>query len=83
MNLWLDAGNGMMIVMAIALVSILRDSAVRRIIALSIFTLFGSVALTLYAIAFERPGFADLGIALGILSFGGTLAFAHVYERWL
>jgi multisubunit Na+/H+ antiporter MnhF subunit len=82
-NLYADAANGLMTIMLLMLAAILRDTALRRIIALGVFTLFGAVALMLYSIAFERPDFADLGIALAILSFGGTMAYAHFFERWI
>jgi multisubunit Na+/H+ antiporter MnhF subunit len=83
MNPWLFAADGLMIITIVALVGVLRGSVMRRLVTLQIVTLFGAVALVLFAFAFQRPDFADLGIGLELLSFGGTLAFAHVVERWL
>jgi multisubunit Na+/H+ antiporter MnhF subunit len=39
--------------------------------------------LLLIAEAMGREPFADLGLALALLSFGGGLAFARFLERWM
>lgn len=83
MNPFHAGADGLMIVMLLGLLVLLRGSALRRMIALQLFTLFGAIVLVLLAVAYDRPDFCDLGIALGLLSFGGTLAYAHFFERWL
>lgn len=66
-----------------ALVPVLRGTAIRRIVAAQVFTFLGAVELVLLAIAYDRPDFCDLGIALGLLSFAATMAYARFFERWL
>ena len=83
LNPFVLGGEAMLAVMLVTLAPILRDTAVRRIIAAQVLTLFGSIALMLFAIGFDRPDFCDLGLALGLLSFGGTLCYAQLLERWL
>lgn len=83
MNPFVAGGDAMLAVLLVALIAILRDTAIRRMIAAQVLTLIGAVALMLFAIGYDRPDFCDLGIALGLLSFGGSLAFAHFFERWL
>ena len=83
LNPWLFAADAMMILTIVVSFAILRGSAVRRLVALQLLTFFGAITIMLYAFAFARPDFSDLGIALALLGYGGTLAFAHVIERWL
>jgi multisubunit Na+/H+ antiporter MnhF subunit len=83
MNAWLFSADAMVIIAIAGLLGILRGSAVRRLVTLQVLTFFGAVTIMLYAFAFQRPDFSDLGLALALLAFGGTLAFAHVLERWL
>jgi multisubunit Na+/H+ antiporter MnhF subunit len=82
MNLFVAAADCVIGVMLVCLVSIVRGTAIRRIIASQVFTFLGAVALVLFSIGYDDPDFCDLGIALAILSFGGTLAYAHFWERW-
>jgi multisubunit Na+/H+ antiporter MnhF subunit len=83
LNAWLFAADAMMVIFIVGLFGILRGTAVLRLVALQILTFFAAVAIMLYAFAFNRPDFSDLGLALALLGFGGALAFAHVVERWL
>lgn len=83
MNPWLFSADAMMIVTIVGLLGILRGSAVRRLVTLQVLTFFGAVTIMLYAFAFQRPEFSDLGLTLALLAFGGALAFAHIVERWL
>ena len=83
MNLWELAGDGFLVIIILMLPSILRGSAVRRMVCAGAITLCASAALLLFALGFERPDFMDLAIALALLSVGSTLAYAHAVERWL
>lgn len=83
LNAWLFAADAMLVLTICALVGLIGGTSVRRLVALQLVTFFAAVAMMLYAFAFARPDFADLGLALALLSFGGSLAFAHVLERWL
>ena len=83
MNVFVAAGDAVIVVMLFCLLAILRGTAIRRIIASQVFTLLGAVALVLFAIGYDEPDFCDLGIALAILSFGGTLVYAHFWGRWM
>lgn len=69
--------------MAIALYVVLCGDSVRRLIALQLATMIGSVQLVLLSIVFATEEFADLGITLALLSIGATIAYAHFLERWL
>jgi multisubunit Na+/H+ antiporter MnhF subunit len=37
----------------------------------------------LLSIAFATEQYADVGIALALLSIGATVAYSHFLERWL
>lgn len=69
--------------LAIALWIILSGDTVRRLIALQLAGMIVSTQLVLLSIAFATEQFADLGVALALLSVGATLAYGHFLERWL
>lgn len=84
------AFNGMLfgtellfIPMAVAFYVILAGDTVRRLIALQLAGMLAATQLVLLSIVFATEEFADLGVALALLSIGATLAYSHFLERWL
>lgn len=84
------AFNGMLfgvellfIPMAIALWVIICGDTIRRLIALQLVGMLAATQLVLLSIVFATEEFADLGVALALLSIGATLAYSHFLERWL
>lgn len=56
---------------------------VRRLIALQLTGVIGTVMLGLLAIVFATEQFAELAIAVAMLSIGGGITYAYFLERWL
>ena len=83
MNAWIFSADAMMVIVLAGLPAILSGSSVRRLVGLQVMTFLSAVTIMLYAFAFQRADFSDLGLGLALLGFGGSLAFAHVVERWL
>ena len=69
--------------MALAIWVIISGDTMRRLIALQLVGMLGSTQLLLFAIAFATEEFADLAVALALLSIGATIAYGHFLERWL
>lgn len=69
--------------LAVALWVIISGDTVRRLISLQLAGMIVSTQLVLLSIAFATEQFADLGVALALLSIGATLAYGHFLERWL
>jgi multisubunit Na+/H+ antiporter MnhF subunit len=69
--------------MAVALWIIISGDTVRRLIALQLVGMLGATQLVLLSIAFATEEYADVGVALALLSLGATIAYGHFLERWL
>jgi multisubunit Na+/H+ antiporter MnhF subunit len=69
--------------MAVGIWVIISGDSVRRLIALQLVGMLGATQLILLSIAFATEEFADLGVALALLSIGATIAYGHFLERWL
>lgn len=69
--------------LGIALWVIVSGDTVRRLIALQLAGTIAATQLVLLSIVFATEEFADLGVALALLSLGATIAYAHFLERWL
>lgn len=69
--------------MALALWVIISGDTVRRLIALQLAGMLAATQLVLLSIVFASEEFADLGVALALLSIGATIAYGHFLERWL
>jgi multisubunit Na+/H+ antiporter MnhF subunit len=69
--------------LAVAAYVVFSADTVRRLIAMQVCGVIGAVMLGLLSIAFATEQFAELGIALAMLSIGGGLAYAYFLERWL
>lgn len=69
--------------LAVALYIILSGDTMRRLIGVQLAGMIVSVQLVLLSIVFATEEFADLGVALALLSIAATLAYAHFLELWL
>lgn len=69
--------------LAVALWIIISGDTVRRLIALQLAGMIVSTQLVLLSIVFATEEFADLGVALALLSIGATILYGHFLERWL
>ncbi len=83
MNAWLIAAGVMLLCLIPCGVACLRGDAVDRLVALEAGGLIASLTLLLAAEGFGRQPFADLALALALLSFGGGMVFARFLERWM
>ncbi len=52
-----------------------------RVIAFDLLATLGIAILAAYAVATNQPAFLDVGLVLALVSFLGTVAFAHYIER--
>lgn len=68
---------------ALGVALIVTGDTMRRLIGLQFVAALGAIELVLLSIAFATESFADLGIAVALLSIGATLTYAHFTERWL
>jgi multicomponent Na+:H+ antiporter subunit F len=59
----------------------LRGDLARRLVGLEMTGVIESLLLLTLAAASGRPSFADAGLTLALLAFGGGLVFARFLER--
>jgi multicomponent Na+:H+ antiporter subunit F len=52
-----------------------------RVIAFDLLATLGIAVLAAYSVATDQPAFLDVGLVLALVSFLGTVAFAHYMER--
>lgn len=83
MNIWLAAALALMAGLVPCLIVILRAGLTEALVATQLATTLTILILLLLAQGYGRPSFADLALALALLSFPGGLLFAHFFERWL
>jgi len=69
--------------LAVAVWILISGDTVRRLIVLQLAGAVVSTQLVLLSIVFATEEFADLGVALALLSIGATIAYGHFLERWL
>lgn len=56
-------------------------TVVDRVVALDVVTTLGIALVALYAIATEEASLIDLALAMGLITFIATVAFAYLVER--
>jgi multicomponent Na+:H+ antiporter subunit F len=83
MSCWWAAALAMSVCLLPCAAACLRGEAVDRLVALEAAGVIVPLILLLVAEAMRRQPFADLGLALALLSFAGGLAFARFLERWM
>lgn len=69
--------------LAVSLWIIISGDTVRRLIALQLAGMLVATQLVLLSIVFATEEFADVGVALALLSLGATITYGHFLERWL
>ena len=83
MNLWLTAVVALLPAFAAAGLMAAVGDLENRFVALELGTTLAVFMLMLLSVGFDQPSFIDLGLTLVVLSFPGTLAYAHFLERWI
>ena len=83
MNVWEIAAEAMIFCLVPLTWSSMRGSAASRLVAFYMGGVIVTLLLTLLTMAFNRMPMMDLAIALGLMSFGGGIVFAHFFERHL
>lgn len=78
--------NILLIVLAVAFVlAFVRlargPSLADRVLALDVIVAVAVSIITIYAIAYDRPGFLDVAIILALIGFVATVAFAQYLEK--
>lgn len=83
MQMFLQVVAGL-IVVAMALASwrlVLGPGLANRVVALDVIAVLAAALTAVFAIQFEQPVFLDVTVVLALVSFVGTVAFAHYLER--
>ena len=75
-------GGLLLVAMALATIRLVRGPGLaNRVVALDVIAVLGAALTALFAIEFERPVFLDVTMILALVSFVGTVAFAHYVEK--
>jgi multisubunit Na+/H+ antiporter MnhF subunit len=83
MNLWLIAAMALLLAFAPCVWIWARAQTMEQFVAMQMAGVLTPLILFLLAQGFGQPTFADLSIAVALLSFPAGLLFAHFFERWL
>ncbi len=73
-----------MLILSIALASLrlIRGPGLAdRVVALDVIAILSTALMALYTVQFRKPVFLDVAVILALVSFVGTVAFAHFIER--
>jgi len=65
----------------VALRLVLGPGLANRVVALDVIAVLATALMSLYAVRFEQAVFLDVAVILALVSFVGTVAFAHFIER--
>lgn len=82
-SIWLIASAALMLGIVPCVVLAVRGTAIDRLVALELATVFTVLALLTFEQGEQRQSFFDLSLALAVLSFPSSLLFAEMYRRWL
>ena len=83
MNLWLAAATALLCSLAPLFWVIARGAPIDGLAAVELMSPIVVSTLLLLCEGVGRPEFADLALALAIMSFGGSLVYARFLERWV
>ena len=83
MNLWLTTALALLPALFAAGTLAATAGVSDRLVAVEFAAAVGLFVLMLLAVGYDQPSFIDLGLTLVLLSFPGTIAYAHFLERWL
>lgn len=81
MNMWMIASIAMLAALVPCGWVVLTSTVQKRLVALEMTGVLCTVELMLLTMAFRRMPMMDLAIALGLLSFGAGMVFAHFLAR--
>ena len=74
--------GALIIAIALATVRLVRGPGLaNRVVALDVIAMLGAALTAVFAIQFDVRVFLDVTIILALVSFVGTVAFAHYIER--
>lgn len=82
-NIWLTAAVALLPALAAAGWLAAVADLENRLVALELGTTIAVFALMLLSVGYDQPSFIDLGLTTVLLSFSGSLAYAHFLERWI
>lgn len=82
-NPWLAASLGLLPCLALCAAVAAAGGVAHRFVALQLAAIVVLFQLMLLAVGYAQPSFIDLALTTVLLSFPGTLAYAHFLERWL
>ena len=83
MNLWLAAATALLCSLAPLIWVIAHEAPIDGLAAVELMSPIVASILLLLCEGVSRPEYADLALALAIMSFGGSLVYARFLERWL
>ena len=84
MNLWIVTAIALLFVFIPCGIVLIRSTKLPEcLMAVQLIQVTSALVLLLLAHGFARPGFADLGLLLALLSFPSGLLIAQFLERWL
>ena len=83
MSVWMIASIAMLFALVPAGWLALTGSVEKRLVGLEMTGVIATLELMLLTIAFNRMPMMDLAVALGLLSFGAGMTFAHFLARHL
>lgn len=83
MNPWLIASMSVSATLVPCAAMCLRGSPERRLVGLEMTSLLVTIAMVMFAVAYDRTPLVDIPLALAILSFGGGLVYARFLGKHL
>lgn len=83
MNIWLTAAVALLPPLAATGLMAGAARAPNRLVGLLLASAIALFMLMLLSVGYDQPSFIDLGLTLVLLSFPGTIVYAHFLERWL
>jgi multisubunit Na+/H+ antiporter MnhF subunit len=83
MTLWLLACSCLLAAFTIPAAAACRGSPISRCVAVQLASSLMVLLLCVLTFVLDQPSFMDLPLGLSLLSFIGTLLYAHFFERWL
>lgn len=81
MSMWMTASIAMLFALVPCGWLALTSTVQKRLVALEMTGVLSTLELMLLTMAFKRMPMMDLAIALGLLSFGAGMVFAHFLAR--
>ena len=83
MNVWLWAATALLLCLIPCGIVCVRAQTPDRLAAAEMAGVLAILIVMLLAQGYQRPSLYDLALALALLSYPGSLVFAHFLERWL